>query len=109
MRDCGIAKFADANDYRFDITVLVESQKFRNSAISQFYFFSTGSPSFCHSLKPPRSATAFSIPFVLRLTTAPADVCSFGQEQYVTIVLFLGSSSRCCRISADGINFEPGM
>ena len=33
MRDCGIAKFADANDYRFDITVLVESQKFRNLAI----------------------------------------------------------------------------
>ena len=58
----------------------------------QFCFLSIGFPSFCHSLKPPSNATAFSTPFDLRATTAPADVCSFGQEQYVTIVLSFGSS-----------------
>ena len=42
---------------------------------------SMGLFSFCHTLKPPSSAAAFSIPFVLRATTAPADVCSACQEQ----------------------------
>ena len=58
------------------------------------HFFSTGSPSFCHSGKPPRRAPAFVTFFDLRLTTAPADVCSLGQEQYVMMVLSFGNSSR---------------
>lgn len=46
-----------------------------------YCFFSMGNPSFCHSLKPPSRAAALLKSLVFRLTTAPADVCSFGQEQ----------------------------
>ena len=53
---------------------------------------STGNPAFCHAAKPPNSAAVFSIPFVFSETAELADVCSFGQEQYVTINLSCGSS-----------------
>jgi hypothetical protein len=49
--------------------------------INDYCFLSTGSPAASQAANPPSSAAAFSIPFVLRLTTAPADVCSLGQEQ----------------------------
>ena len=45
------------------------------------YFLSIGLCSCCHKLNPPSKAAALSIPFVLRATTAPADVCSACQEQ----------------------------
>jgi hypothetical protein len=48
--------------------------------IDQF-FLSIGRPSFSHNWKPPSNAAASRKPFFLRSTTAPADVCSFGQEQ----------------------------
>ena len=73
------------------------------------HFFSIGFPSFCHKLKPPSNAAAFSIPFVLRATTAPADVCSACQEQYVTIVLSRGSSFKWFKISPEGMSREPGI
>jgi len=73
------------------------------------YFLSIGFFSCCHKLKPPNSAAVLVIFFVLRATTAPADVCSFGQEQYVTIILSRGSSFKWFRISPEGMSFEPGM
>jgi hypothetical protein len=92
MRDCEISSTS---------SVLVErsarTTKFRNPAFLQsrnsYCFFSIGLPSFCQSIKPPSNAAALVMFFVLRATTAPADVCSFGQEQYVTMSLFLGSLS----------------
>ena len=68
---------------------------------------STGSPAFFHASIPPSNAAAFSIPFFLRSSTAPALVCSFGQEQYVTIVLLRGISFERCAISVFGISFAP--
>lgn len=46
-----------------------------------YCFLSIGRFSCCHKLNPPNNAAAFSIPFDLRATTAPADVCSAVQEQ----------------------------
>ena len=75
----------------------------------QTYFLSIGLCSCCHRLNPPSKAAALSIPFVLRATTAPADVCSACQEQYVTIILSRGSSLMWFKISLAGIRREPGM
>jgi hypothetical protein len=49
--------------------------------VANYCFFSTGRFSCCHKLNPPNNAAAFSIPFVLKAATAPADVCSAVQEQ----------------------------
>ncbi len=68
---------------------------------------STGSPAFFHASMPPSKAAAFSIPFFLRSSTAPALVCSFGQEQYVTIVLSRGNSFERSAIWVLGISFAP--
>jgi hypothetical protein len=73
------------------------------------YFLSIGLPCCCHKLKPPSSAAALLIPFALSVTTAPADVCSFCQEQYVTIILSRGSSFMWFWISPAGMSREPGM
>jgi len=47
----------------------------------RYFVLSTGKPAEVHAFKPPTRAAAFSIPFVLRLVTAPALVCSAGQVQ----------------------------
>jgi hypothetical protein len=72
-----------------------------------YWAVSTGSPAVLHASKPPSSAAAFSIPLVLRLITAPALVCSAGQEQYVTIILSRGNSLMRLRNSVVGMSLAP--
>jgi hypothetical protein len=50
-------------------------------AVTAYFFFSTRLFSCFHKFQPPSSAAAFSIPFCLSVTTAPADVCSAVQAQ----------------------------
>jgi len=81
------------------------------SPVTPFYYGleSTGNPACLQASNPPSNAAAFSIPFDLSVTTAPADVCSLGQEQYVTIVLSRGNSPMRSATSVEGINFAPRM
>jgi hypothetical protein len=74
---------------------------------SAYCTLSTGSPAFFQASIPPSKAAAFWIPFFLSSSTAPALVCSLGQEQYVTIVLSRGNSFKRSAIWVLGISFAP--
>jgi len=46
-----------------------------------YFVLSIGSPWLFQAFMPPSSAAAFSMPFDLSVSTAPALVCSLGQVQ----------------------------